>query len=249
MLSWNKNKMHIVAIVLMAALSASAVIEPPSLRYNDDVHIGLNAGGAWANETTKLTYNVTEVLNEGTLESYLYQYTLNIGATGAISHFILETSNEHSMVPGTFKITSGGSAITYNLGEPESHKTGNNNPGMPQNLYGMKLEDPTTIPLVLEWQFESRHVPMWGDFYAKDGDAGGLGTNYLFNAGFGQLGDPDPASTNYDYLRYALDNTSLADKHILVPDTQVVPAPGAVLLGFLGLGTAVIKLRKNKAKI
>jgi len=60
-------------------------------------------------------------------------------------------------------------------------------------------------------------------FYAKDGKNDGA-LIYLYNSGFSA---PDPIA--------GPDNGTI-DNHLLVPDT--VPAPGAVVLGSLGLAFA-----------
>ena len=73
----------------------------------------------------------------------------------------------------------------------------------------------------------SRCAPTWGDFYAKDGkDNHGTIDVYAYNTNFGA------------------DNNSTLYK-VAVPDTKtVVPVPGAVLLGRLGLSAAGRKLRR-----
>lgn len=91
----------------------------------------------------------------------------------------------------------------------------NSNPGMPAPIYGIKFEG-YAESLSLTWSFDSKRDPMWGNFYAK------------------------ASSDTYAY------NTGLDDgcDFIAVPDTNVVPVPGAVVLGMLGLFVAGKKLRK-----
>jgi hypothetical protein len=71
---------------------------------------------------------------------------------------------------------------------------------------------------------------MWGDFYAVDGKK--------------PAKNGDPSVIPYAYNKgFGIDAFIDDGQHIAVPDT-VVPVPGAVLLGILGIGVAGIKLRK-----
>jgi len=86
-----------------------------------------------------------------------------------------------------------------------------------------------------EWSFYSWRAPTWGDFYAKDGEAGGLGLNAAWNAGY-LLDDPVTAPAN----------GSISDK-ILRPDTQTaIPEPTTLGLLSIGLAGVVFRVRKRK---
>jgi hypothetical protein len=102
---------------------------------------------------------------------------------------------------------------------------------LPEPFKGIKLDGLGATDATVE--FNSYRQPVWGDMYAKDGQAQGNGWNYLFNVGF--------TSPDWDPVVAAHDGAEAG--HLLVPDT-VVPVPGAVLLGLLGLGAAGLKLRK-----
>jgi hypothetical protein len=82
-----------------------------------------------------------------------------------------------------------------------------------------------------EYSFYSYRPPTWGDFYTKDGIAGGYGRNTAMNAGF-YLDDPLDEPTNGSILN-----------KILRPDTGVVPEPATLIL--FGIGVAGMGLRRR----
>jgi len=94
------------------------------------------------------------------------------------------------------------------------------NPGLPIIIYGIKFEtfSEDNTNRTWTWSFDSTRAPMLGDFYAKGGS-----DSYAYNSG--QL--------------------TGGSGFIAVPDTDtVVPVPGAVLLGMLGIGIAGLKIRR-----
>ena len=88
------------------------------------------------------------------------------------------------------------------------------------SLFGIKAEgfseDTSWV-----FSFYTARSPVWGDFFAKDGSVGGS----AWNAGF-LLDDPLVAPAD-----------GSVQNHILVPDTTIIPAPGAFLLASIGLIT------------
>jgi hypothetical protein len=66
---------------------------------------------------------------------------------------------------------------------------GNSNPGLPAAIFGVSIPGMNTVVddlgLVTTFSFTTTHEPVWGDFYAKDGNAGGV-ENYAYNAGFSE---------------------------------------------------------------
>ena len=97
------------------------------------------------------------------------------------------------------------------------------NPDWPvgAEIAGMKFDKPLELTTE-QVSFNSSRMPMWGNFYSKDGKVAGIDA-VAYNTGL------DPSVTDGAYIP--------------VPDT-VVPVPGALLLGMLGMSVAGMKLRK-----
>ena len=120
------------------------------------------------------------------------------------------------------------------------HNVGSGNPGMPEALYGIKFDGAQGQTTALA--FDSYRVPVWGDFYSKNGRAGGHGQNAAWNAGF-TLGDYDPAGPPQD---------SSLEYHLLVPDTAgsntpEVPEPATwILMGSALAGSWVLQRRRRR---
>lgn len=156
-----------------------------------------------------------------------YAYTLRVYA-GEVSHFILETSEplgEEDIFNESGK-----------FGAVEMGKwfyPGPGNPDMPGPLYGVKFDDAWGTTFTVE--FDSWRLPVWGDFYSKDGQAGGEGLNQFWNSGFLAA---DPTAPPAD---------GSLDGHILRPDAYV-PEPGTLTLMGLGLlGLAARVRRRNQS--
>lgn len=204
-----KKLLLTILIALLVPMSSFAYVG--SLSTADG---GITATGNWGVNGFKISWDVTQ-MTEG---YWCYQYWLTDlqGNTlvGEPSHLTLEISPN---VP-TDRFWDFGGVVEFGDFDGISNS--------------MKLDYAGT-----HYSFYSLQVPVWGDFYSKDGRAGGYGFNTAMNSSFGTA---DPTA--------AADDGSIGYK-ILRPDTVTdVPEPGTMLLFGLGMAGAGIvrKVRKNK---
>ncbi len=195
------------------------------------------AGDGWNYPGTSIAWEVTVGSS-----SVHYKYTFTVPTEPQakdISHLILEVTKVADVI-GPFDVyntrdfrgfESGQADLPVQSQQYYEWTDGNSNPDMPDaGLFGIKFNQITDAT---EWviEFDSDRLPMWGDFYAKDGQSGGIWAT-AWNSQFGLAVDADYWATD------------VVGK-LLVPDGAVVPLPGAVLLGMFGLSYAGMKLRKH----
>ncbi len=210
--------LYVVGMLVLASAAAQALpivytgtLEAPVLVGSP----GIEGTGAWVPASpgipvTSLTYTVSQATPA---DPWLYEYVFTTTAQGGLSHLVIEVSAPSDDDPGFTDddVVPGSASASYELGTATS---ANGNPSIPGPIYGLKFDGngQTTDTI----SFKSFKTPVWGDFYAKDGNAGGLGTNTARNAGF-LAADPllppdtDPSLTNF---------------HILRPDTEDGPGGG-----------------------
>ncbi len=223
--------MHRSALALICltcvVTTAGATVYTGSLSYTPpldgaDGLVGL--GSTWDGPMT-LSWVVTDEESHPAGFPWKYAYTLVTPGPGASpSHAIIEVSS--NFTTADFTSVSGSTEQ-----EVADFQPGGGNPDMPGAIHGLKfdgLDESSTLVL----SFFCSRLPVWGDFYSKDGKVGGL-DNTMHNAGF-TVADPTdpPASGSVDGL------------HLLVPDT--VPEPTTLLV--VGGLTAAGLARRRKAR-
>lgn len=216
-----------LGLTLIIALTCCAVthanIYEGSLSSADG---GLLGTGIWVNNSGKPGWTPAVFAWEVTMNpdyTWHYEYTVSV-TKGAVSHFIIATSDtfEESDI-----FNANGNFTKYILGVFSDE--GGGNPNIPGHIRGIKFDD--TWGLVMVISFDSTRVPVWGNFYAKDGNAGGS-INTAWNSNFGAPVPVTPPSEGPQ------------DGFVIVPDSVSVPEPAMFI--FLALG-GIACLRRRRA--
>lgn len=210
--SWSASVF--VLILLTTTPTFASVMYTGSLSTGDN---GILGTGSWLTDSTTLSWTVSRASQP----TWHYQYTLS-GISRDVSHMIIEVSDTFTLAEllnatGPFS----GTDVDY-------YDEHSGNPEMPGSVHGVKFDDMTGTSVTIS--FDSPRMPVWGDFYAKDGKSAGV-DNTMWNAGFTNADPTAPAA-----------NGPLAG-HLLVPDTYV-PDPATLML--LATGIFQLSLRRTR---
>ena len=263
----------IVPLLVMSLLVGVLTIQPAlaatdyssgSLSSVGDGLITSPDPGGWSSAVIMWDITKTVETDGDWLFGYEYSFAVTGGGDGnqsrAISHIIFETSPgfpESELIGLEWSRTGADGTWTALDLEPDEVGTlteHSGNPGMPESLWGVKIEDSDTAEglSTIWWRFESYRLPVWGDFYAKDGRYQGADV-FAINAGFGS---PDLDSTGSTYGAWGSNTTP--GLHIARPDTYTgsgttdpdnptpeLPANALLLLTSLPLGLAWWRRRRS----
>lgn len=225
----NKSSAIFLGLALLFSSAHAADVAPADYSGSRTTPTGITGTAAWGKVPG---YTVSwDISQSGNIFHYVYDISV---PSKDISHTILELSdnitqdNINSLI-FNFRVNgSSKSTPTPRLFSPSD--PGNSNPGLPSDIYGIKIDMTSTKQKVA---FDSLRAPMWGDIYSKDGVDKGVFV-YAFNTGFGT----DPIGNDYS-------------KWIAVPDTKHirVPEPATYLLLISCLAIALFLRSRRKAEV
>jgi len=203
-----------MVVALVVCASAGPVMYSGSLSYSAGTITGTGPTNSWLADGTILSWCVSS--NSG--GTFTYRYELTVDDDPGLSHLTIEVSP--SFTEDNLLGVLVGTLADH---QPEvTNPSSNSNPGMPSAMNGVKFENDSALSWTVE--FVSDRAPIWGDFYAKGAHQG------IWNTGYGDP-DTDPLAPPAN---------GAFQGHLLVPDTvTVIPAPGALGLGMLGVGLIV----------
>ena len=209
-------------IIICLAFLLGMVTSSWASSYSGDISGSTLISGASAWDTAVLSWTVDNESNPG-YWTYDYEWSaINKG----LSHLNIEVSTVFDLENDLYSYNSYLTGIKAVEGPQTFDEIGG-------SIFGIKwdLNDTAEDIMYFHLTLVSTKAPMWGDFYAKDGNGGTVNAR---NLNFGtDTTDPIGDGNNGGW--------------VLVPDT-VVPIPSAILLlgsGLIGLVGFRRKIRKG----
>lgn len=187
---------------------------------------GLTGTGSWGQ-----SFSISWVITEPTPGTLYYKYTFG-WQHGAPSHAIFELSEGCASAGAgcVWGFLFDEVEVTPTFGTFDGSSP--SNPNMPNPIYGVKIDRPDNADgYVVE--FYSNRVPVWGNFYSKDGMAGGMGVNTVWNLGL------ETANAGSDNVLYFI---ARPDSEAMIPP---IPEPGTMAL--LGAGLVALGLIRRRS--
>lgn len=234
------------------ASAAPVLVDPSHFVGSCNVVSGcVDATNGWTTQNFTVSYAVTGPATVSDPYHYSYTFTGSLDPLDKqLSHILLElspsiTAENFADILFNFTASNGVLVTPPDTYEPTS---GGTNPNMPGNLYGIKIDSVNSGGTTIS--FDAFRSPIWGDFYAKDGNNcpptclpgdppevtawnSGFGTDPLTEAlgPSGWIPTPDTTDTNTG-------NEEATGR------TTDVPAPSALVLA--GLGLSLLALRRRR---
>ncbi len=188
---------------------------------------GLQGTGPWGATSPSPGFTISWNIVPQATGLLLYEYTFG-WTSKDISHAIIELSNDclAGASPCVWGFVPGVDPGDITLYQPDQQ--GQSNPNLPAAIYGVKVNFSKLTGNSAIFSFYSDRLPVWGHFYAKDGNDDGVDVT-VWNVGLANPGSED-------IIHF-----------IARPDTApqyIIPEPGTMVL--MGLGLLALGLWHRK---
>ncbi len=221
-----------VAVLLCGSATATPVyntdVLPDDWTGSRSIGSGLEGTGAWGSN-----FSISWQISQPSSGTFFYKYMVS-WSVGAPSHVIFELSE--GCASDTAECVWG---FLVDEEEPEKVDFGTfsganpSNPNMPGSIYGVKIDRPSEADGYV-FSFYSDRMPVWGNFYAKDGKADGGGDwNAVWNLGL---------TSDYSGSGEIIHFIARPDTVGMPPE---IPEPGTMVM--LGAGLLAIGLLRRRA--